>query len=71
MKRCYLVIDSFIQKEKDSLVSSSYYISFQEKCMLGVLMEKVFLWAGQSLCTCGMLLKCHQIQDTLTIQGSL
>lgn len=43
MKRCYLVIDSFIQKEKDGLVSSSYYISFQGKCMLGVLMEKVFL----------------------------
>lgn len=43
MKRCYLVTDSFIQKERDGLESSIYYISFQGCCMLGVFLKKVFL----------------------------
>lgn len=78
MKRCYLVTDSFIQKERDGLESSIYYISFQGCCMLGIFLKKVFLWAGQSLCTSDMLLKCHHIQDkinnprqSVTVQASL
>lgn len=43
MKTCYLVTDSFIQKEGDGLISSNFYISFQGCCMLGIFLEKVFL----------------------------